>query len=103
LEEGEEAKKNGKEKELEEKKKEEEKLNKEKQERDKLRRWLETELSNIEEAIRVRKEVAIVRGAVEANRIVEGENLYGDDMELSVEKVIGLPVLASTTSISTSM
>jgi hypothetical protein len=103
LEEEEEAKKNGKEKELEEKKKEEEKLNKEKQERDILRRWLETELSNIEEAIRVRKEIAIVRGAVEANRIVEGENLYGDDMELSVEKVIGLPVLASTTSISTSM
>ena len=45
------------------------------------RQWLEDELQSVKEAIRVRKDVAEVRGAVEANRITEGENLYGDEIE----------------------
>lgn len=52
------------------------------------RKWLEGELAIIREAIRVRREVAIVRGAVEANRIVEGDALYGDDVEPGIEKII---------------
>jgi hypothetical protein len=52
------------------------------------RKWLERELGAIKEAIRVRKEVAMVRGAVEANRFAEGENLYGDEEEPGIEKLI---------------
>jgi hypothetical protein len=52
------------------------------------RKWLERELATIKEAIRVRKEVAMVRGAVEANRFAEGENLYGDEEEPGIEKLI---------------
>lgn len=32
-------------------------------------------------------EVAVVRGAVEANRIAEGENLYVDEEEPGTEKL----------------
>jgi len=35
----------------------------------------------VNEAIRVRKEVPIIRGSVEANRVAEGDNLYGDEVE----------------------
>ena len=52
------------------------------------RKWLESELTSIKEAIRVIREVAVVRGAVEANRMSEGESLYGDDVEPSIEKII---------------
>ena len=53
------------------------------------RKWLEDELWPVQEAIRVRREVAIVRGSVEANRVRvgEGEPVY-DDGEL----VKSLPV-----------
>ncbi len=36
---------------------------------------------SVNEAIRVRKEVPIIRGSVEANRVAEGDNLYGDEVE----------------------
>ncbi|KAE9367838.1 hypothetical protein N431DRAFT_416757 [Stipitochalara longipes BDJ] len=52
------------------------------------RKWLESELTTIKEAIRVMREVAVVRGAVEANRMTEGEELYGDDVEPGIEKII---------------
>ncbi|RDW87739.1 hypothetical protein BP5796_03433 [Coleophoma crateriformis] len=51
----------------------------------KKRQWLEEELSTVDEAIRVRKEVAMVRGSVEANRIAEGEDIYGDALEPGLE------------------
>lgn len=35
----------------------------------KMKTWLEEELASVKEAIRVRKEVAVVRGSVEANRV----------------------------------
>jgi hypothetical protein len=59
------------------------------------RKWLEKELTSIREAIRVRREVAVVRGAVEANRIAEGESMYGDETEPGVEKIILPPVATS--------
>jgi len=59
------------------------------------RKWLEKELTSVREAIRVRREVAVVRGAVEANRIVEGESLYGDETEPGVEMIIRKPVATS--------
>jgi hypothetical protein len=52
------------------------------------RKWLESELASIKEAIRVRREVAVARGAVKINRITEGEGLYGDDVEPGLEKII---------------
>jgi hypothetical protein len=54
----------------------------------KTEKWLEEELASVREAIRVRRQVAVIRGAVEANRIVEGEALYGDEIEPGVEKII---------------
>jgi hypothetical protein len=54
----------------------------------KTRKWLVSELASIKEAIRVRREVAVVRGAVRINRITEGEGLYGDDVEPGLEKII---------------
>ncbi|KAK2624781.1 hypothetical protein QTJ16_005974 [Diplocarpon rosae] len=51
----------------------------------KSREWLESELQIVSEAIRVRREVAIVRGAVERNRLAEGEPLYGSEEEPGVE------------------
>jgi hypothetical protein len=69
----EEAKKNGQEL-LEDSKSDE-------KEKSRTRKWLERELSIIKEAIRVRREVAVIRGAVEANRVAEGEALYGDEDE----------------------
>lgn len=58
---------------------------------------------NHEEA-RVRKEVAIVRGAIESKRIAEEVNLYGDEDELGVEDVILLrphPTTAAVVPVST--
>lgn len=52
----------------------------------KMKLRLQEELDSIREAIRVRKEIAVVRGAVEVNRIAEGEDLYGDDWEPSADK-----------------
>jgi hypothetical protein len=52
----------------------------------KMKKRLHGELASIREAIRVRKEIAVVRGAVEANRVAEGEDLYGDELEPSAEK-----------------
>ncbi|TVY12875.1 hypothetical protein LARI1_G008283 [Lachnellula arida] len=51
----------------------------------KMKLKLQEELDSIREAIRVRKEIAVVRGAVEVNRIAEGEYLYGDELEPSAE------------------
>jgi septal ring factor EnvC (AmiA/AmiB activator) len=59
------------------------------------KKWLEKELTSIREAIRVRREVAVVRGAVEANRIMEGQSMYGDETEPGVEKMILKPVATS--------
>ena len=53
----------------------------------KRRKWLEDELASIRETIRVQREVAMVRGAVEANRIAEGEFLYGNDLEPGVDPI----------------
>jgi hypothetical protein len=52
------------------------------------RKLLESELTSVREAIRIMREVAVVRGAVEANRMAEGEELYGDDIEPNIEKII---------------
>ncbi|TVY39396.1 hypothetical protein LOCC1_G004561 [Lachnellula occidentalis] len=52
----------------------------------KMQMKLQRELDSIREAIRVRKEIAKVRGAVEVNRVAEGEDLYGDELEPSAEK-----------------
>lgn len=57
-------------------------------EKARTKKWLESELAKIKESIRVRREVAVVRGAVEANRIEEGEALYGDEDEPGAEEVI---------------
>jgi hypothetical protein len=54
--------------------------------REKTKRWLESELQIVKEAIRVRREVAVIRGAVEQNRMAEGEFLYGDAQEPGIEK-----------------
>ncbi len=67
----------------------------------KKKEWLNEELKSVKEAIRVRKEVAVVRGAVESNRVAEGENLYGDEGEPGVEGKIFTatsiaPAVAST-------
>ncbi|PBP25401.1 hypothetical protein BUE80_DR003817 [Diplocarpon rosae] len=48
----------------------------------KSREWLESELQIVSEAIRVRREVAIVRGAVERNRLAEGEPLRDPTRQL---------------------
>ncbi|EKD21215.1 hypothetical protein MBM_00328 [Drepanopeziza brunnea f. sp. 'multigermtubi' MB_m1] len=65
----------------------------------KAQEWLETELKSVREAIRVRREVAVVRGAVEANRIAEAEPLYGDEDELGVEaKIFPQKVKAQATT-----
>lgn len=56
--------------------------------RNKMREWLEEEKRLNHEEARVRKEVAIVRGAIESNRIAEGVNLYGDEDEMGVEDTI---------------
>ncbi|CAL3970949.1 unnamed protein product [Diplocarpon coronariae] len=62
----------------------------------KSREWLESELKSVSEAIRVRREVAVVRGAVEANRVAEGESLYGDEAEPGVEvKIFPQTVLSA--------
>jgi hypothetical protein len=61
----------------------------------KMKKWLEEELVVVKEEIRVRREVAVVRGAVEAHRIAEGENLYGDEAEPGVEARI-LPKSTNT-------
>ena len=53
--------------------------------KEKMKVWIEEELASVKEAIRVRREVAVVRGSVESNRVAEGENLYGDDLEPGVE------------------
>jgi hypothetical protein len=45
-----------------------------------VKKWLEDELQSLKEAIRVRRDVAVVRGAIEANKITEGEH-YGDELE----------------------
>jgi len=67
--------------------------------RAKTKKWLEDELASVREAIRVRREVAVVRGAVEINREIEGENIYGDEIEPGLEKII-LPPSAIATSIT---
>lgn len=56
--------------------------------REKMRAWLEEEKRLNHEEARVRKEVAIVRGAIESNRIAEGINLYGEEDEAGVEDII---------------
>jgi hypothetical protein len=55
-------------------------------------------LKTIKETIRVKKEIAIVRGAVKANRIAEGENLYGDEVELGIEKLINVGLTPTPTA-----
>jgi colicin import membrane protein len=62
----------------------------------KKKEWLEAELASVLEDIRIRKEVAVVRGSVEVNRELEGEGMYGDEVEDGVEKMI-LPPIAVTT------
>jgi hypothetical protein len=57
----------------------------------KTKKWLEEELASIREAIRLRREIAVVRGAIEANRIAEGTALYGDEIEPGVESIIFKP------------
>jgi len=68
-----------------------------------MKSWLENELRSVKEAIRVRKEVAVVRGSVEANRVAEGGNLYGDEEEPGVEVKIfpqsALSVVISSTAL----
>jgi len=66
-----------------------------------IRKWLEKELTSIREAIRVRRTVVVVRGAVKANRIAEGESMYGDETEPGVENIILPPVATSTVGGST--
>lgn len=66
----------------------------------KMKKWLEDELKTVREAARVRKDIAIVRGGVEANRIAEGENVYGDEMEPSAEKAFVKTTEKSTTTTS---
>lgn len=68
----------------------------------KMKRWLEDELSVVRETIRVRKEVAVVRGAVEANRVAEGENLYGDEEEPGIEAKV-FPAHSKTMATSTEL
>jgi hypothetical protein len=41
-----------------------------------MKEWLDDKLQSVKEAIRVRRDVAVARGAIEANRIAEGEHLY---------------------------
>jgi hypothetical protein len=65
--------------------------------KEKMKKWLEDELETLKEAIRVKKEIAIVRGAVEANRIAEGENLYGDEVEPGIEKLINVGLTPTST------
>lgn len=55
----------------------------------------------MKEAIRVRKEVAIVRGAVEANRVAEGEDMYGEGGNEGVEKHIFKDALVTSVSAGT--
>lgn len=51
----------------------------------KMQRWIRDELASVHEAIRIRKDVAVVRGSIEMNRILEGENLYDDELEPGFE------------------
>ncbi|TVY58202.1 hypothetical protein LSUE1_G008712 [Lachnellula suecica] len=69
-----------------------------------LKKRLEEELRIVNEASRVRKEIAVVRGGVEINRVAEGEGLYGDEQEPSAEKVLlkGGTSTSSTKALSTS-
>ena len=69
-----------------------------KKSKEKMKKWLEDELETLKETIRVKKEIAIVRGAVEANRIAEGENLYGDEVELGLEKLLNVGLTATPTA-----
>ncbi|KAE8442112.1 hypothetical protein EG329_003818 [Mollisiaceae sp. DMI_Dod_QoI] len=69
--------------------------------RAKMKVWLEEELGGVREAIRVRREVAVVRGSVESNRVAEGENLYGDELEPGVEKKILPPPTSTALAIGT--
>ncbi|KAG4438833.1 hypothetical protein IFR05_005673 [Cadophora sp. M221] len=64
---------------------------------------LEKELRTVKEAIRVRKEVAVVRGSVDANRVAEGQNLYVDEGEPEVEVKIFPQVVASAGISSTAL
>jgi hypothetical protein len=66
--------------------------------REKMKRWLEEELSVVREAIRVRKEIAFVRGSVENNRVAEGVNLYGDEEEPGVEEKIFITPTSTTST-----
>jgi hypothetical protein len=74
-----------------------------KKSREKTKEWLEGELQTINEAIRVRREVAVIRGAVEHNRQIEGEFLYGDAEEPGVEKELPTRSLGVVTATSTSL
>ncbi|PVH82479.1 hypothetical protein DL98DRAFT_414800 [Cadophora sp. DSE1049] len=68
-----------------------------------MKSWLENELRTVKEAIRVRKEVAVVRGSVEANRVAEGGNLYGDEVEPGVEVKIFPQTVSSMVVTSTAL
>jgi hypothetical protein len=68
--------------------------------RAKMKAWLNEELHSVNEAIRVRKEVAIVRGSVEANKVAEGENLYGDEIERGIEELYVTSTAASAPAAS---
>jgi hypothetical protein len=46
----------------------------------------------------VRKEIAIVRGSVENNRVAEGVNLYGDEEEPGVEEKIFITPTSTTST-----
>ncbi|KAL3425067.1 hypothetical protein PVAG01_04348 [Phlyctema vagabunda] len=65
----------------------------------KKKQWLEDELETVREAIRVRREVAMVRGAVEAHRIAEGGDIYGDADEPGLEPLFPI---TSTAAVVTS-
>ncbi|CZT48655.1 uncharacterized protein RSE6_09385 [Rhynchosporium secalis] len=67
----------------------------EKKAQETTKKWLEAELRIVEEAIRVRREVAVVRGSVEAHRLAEGQNLYADKEEPGVEGKIFAKVVES--------
>ncbi|KAK0121930.1 hypothetical protein ONS95_010205 [Cadophora gregata] len=68
-----------------------------------MKKWLEKELRTVREAIRVRREVAVVRGSVEANRVAEGVNLYGDEVEPGVEDKIFPQTVSSVVASSTAL
>ncbi|KAH7348616.1 hypothetical protein BKA65DRAFT_477015 [Rhexocercosporidium sp. MPI-PUGE-AT-0058] len=76
----------------------------EKKAKETMRIWLESELRTVKEAIRVRREVAVVRGSVDSNRVAEGQNLYADEGEPGVEVKIfpqeGTSAVLSSTALS---